>query len=285
MIADPSPPPPEVNTQAPSQPAKLPVPSMDRTVDPSPPPHAAGSNSPKVTQIPEASASPAPKNVAFSKSPFDFVSPFDVFEKPSPKPAAAPVPAPAKARASPAPKAVPSPKPQVASPQMAQKENAFAVPPARINGTVIHPGDAEASTESPTAEIDSTNPARTSHEGTPTSPSGVTKDPKSAHLPWLATKGSRGIQSQGQVVLTCSPDTTDIRPKSLPSHAKIDYSKLAGQAAINLDGLISTVPVTRMKEGKTTYTPGRIVAMAGSWVAYGMSRGQCLYMSKGYRCS
>jgi hypothetical protein len=195
MIADSSPPPPELNNQAPTQPAKLPVPSMDRNVDPSPPPHAVGSNSPKVTQMPEASASPAPKNVAFSKSPFDFVSPFDVFEKPSPKPAAAP--APTKARASPAPKAVPSPKPQVASPQMAQSGNAFAVPPARINGTVIHPGDAEASTEPPVAESDSKNPARTSAEGTPTSQSGAPKDPKSSHLPWLASKASRGIQSQG----------------------------------------------------------------------------------------
>jgi len=35
-----------------------------------------------------------------------------------------------------------------------------------------------------------------------------------------------------------------------------------------------------MKEGKTTYTPGRIVAMAGSWVAYGMSRGK----SHHFRC-
>jgi len=195
MIADPSPPPPELNNQAPTQPAKLPVPSIDRNVDPSPPPHAIGSNSPKVTQLPEASASPAPKNVAFSKSPFDFVSPFDVFEKPSPKPAAAP--APTKARASPAPKAVPSPKPQVASPQMAQSGNAFAVPPARINGTVIHPGDAEASTESPTAESDSKNPARTSADGTLTPQSGAPKDSKSTQLPWLASKASRGIQSQG----------------------------------------------------------------------------------------
>jgi hypothetical protein len=67
---------------------------------------------------------------------------------------------------------------------------------------------------------------------------------------------------------------TDNRPKTLTSHAKIDYSKFAGQASVNLDGAISTVPVTKMKEGKTAYSPGRIVAMAGSWVAYGMSRGQ-----------
>lgn len=191
MIADISPPPPESSTQAP-QPAKLPVPSMDRTVEPSPPPHAAGSNSPKVTQIHEASASPAPKNVGFNKSPFDFVSPFDVFEKPSPKPAAAP--APSKARASPAPRAVPSPKPQVASPQIGS-DNAFAVPPARINGTVIHPGDAEGSTESPTAEVTSKNPTRTPVEATPTPHQSGTS--KSTHLPWLVSKASRGIQSQG----------------------------------------------------------------------------------------
>jgi len=192
VIADLSPPPPESTTQAP-QPPQLSVPTMNRNVDPSPPPHAAGSNSPKVTQMPEAGASPAPKNVGFSKSPFDFVSPFDVFEKPSPKPQAAPAPAPTKARASPAPKAVPSPKPQVA-PQFGN-DNAFAVPPARINGTVIHPGDTEASTASPATEV---NPKHF-EAAPPSTQSGASKGTSSTHLPWLATKGSMGIQSKGYV--------------------------------------------------------------------------------------
>ena len=198
IIADPSPP-PDSHHSGPTQPnVKLPTPTVDRNVDPSPPPHAVGSNSPKVAQVPESSASPAPKNVAFSKSPFDFVSPFDVFDKPSPKPAA--MQQPLKAKASPAPKAVPSPKPQQSSPQAAQNDNAFAVPPARINGTVIHPGDAEASTQSPTAEETPKSLGRTSVEVTPSShQSGASskESPRSSHLPWLASKGSMGIQSKG----------------------------------------------------------------------------------------
>ena len=141
---------------------------------------------------------PLPSTAKPSKSPFDFVSPFDVFEKPSPKPTPATAPkAPAPVAAK---KAAPSPKPQkAASPQVAQKEDAFAVPPARINGTVIHPGEAEASAPSPTIESTPKQQLQTSVENTPTTTQSGSVAQSPLHLPWQVSKASRGIQSEGYV--------------------------------------------------------------------------------------
>lgn len=147
--------------------------------------------------MPESNLGPPPSTAKPSKSPFDFVSPFDVFEKPSPKPTPATAP---KAPAAHVKKAAPSPKPQkAASPQVAQKEDAFAVPPARINGTVIHPGEAEASAPSPTIESTPKQEIRTSVENTPTTTQSGSVAQSPLHLPWQVSKASRGIQSEGYV--------------------------------------------------------------------------------------
>jgi hypothetical protein len=155
--------------------------------------------SPRAVEMPESNLGPPPSAAKTNKSPFDFVSPFDVFEKPSPKSTPS---APPKAPA--AKKVAPSPKPQkAASPQVAQKEDAFAVPPARINGTVIHPGNAEISTESPAVENTPKQETRTSVEATPTTiQSGSVdqdSDESAQQLPWQISRASRGIQSEGFV--------------------------------------------------------------------------------------
>ena len=83
-------------------------------------------------------------------------------------------------------------------------------------------------------------------------------------------------KAKGIFLLLCERDhlLTCFRPKPLSSYNKIDYSKLAGRASVNTDGLISVVPVTKMKDCKTTYSSGRIVAMSVDWIAYGMTRGE-----------
>lgn len=176
--------------------------ARDQIVDPSPPPHAAGSTSPRpaaTTADSSMSMGAIQKPQVPSKSPFDFVSPFDVFDKPSPKPVPAPAPKP------PAKAQQPQQKPESTQ---SQSKNPFAVPPARINGTVIHPGNAEASTARPQQAEPSPRASPLPQEGTPQllPPADIipTPTPKldsnaELNLPWLQTGPTKGNRGKGSV--------------------------------------------------------------------------------------
>jgi hypothetical protein len=83
-----------------------------------------------------------PRSGMPSKSPFDFVSPFDAFARPPPK-AVTPIGSEAASAKAQQQQSAAS---ETRSKQQLNNQD-FSIPAAHINGTVIHPGDAAASTK------------------------------------------------------------------------------------------------------------------------------------------
>lgn len=158
----------------------------------SPPPQPQQPSPSVAAPAPAPVASATTRPTAPSKSPFDFVSPFDVFDKAPAKPVT-PVNG-SSSRSEASPKPAQQTKPQ----QQQQQQQHFAVPPAHINGTVIHPGEAQAaqprrkaSKDGPSLSRSTTNDKNTQQPSPQTT--AQTSTPGSTrmadlNLPWKASK-------------------------------------------------------------------------------------------------
>lgn len=220
--------------------------------DPSP---QHSSNASPATRAPPASEAPTKPSMP-SKSPFDFVSPFDAFDKPSPKPATPVGSASTKTQA-----------PSKSTPEQKQSQDKhFAVPPAQINGTVIHPGDAAASTK-PANSPSTAKPAQVAH----------TDSRKASPVNGGQTYSSTTQTGRGKGCVTTlveSRSTTDEgSPKVLQSTTMLNFSNLGDEAQTDSTDLVNTSPMTIMKTENIGFSNGRSVAMTANWFAYALSKG------------
>lgn len=137
---------------------------------------------------------PEPRSAMPAKpSPFDFVSPFDAFDRPAPKSALSSSAEPSKSQNQ---QTAAAPEPKAKSQQTKQ---AFSIPPAHINGTVIHPGDAAASTKPASSFSPSTSHKAQlpqSGDGLPSSSIGTGVRPESQQAR-SAQSDTRGQAGQG----------------------------------------------------------------------------------------
>ena len=238
--ANASPPPPvtsppsEPLASAPSPTSASAPPSNLPTAAPTPPPAAS-----VVPQLSTDTPSAPPK-----KSIFDFVSPFDAFDKPRSVSKAS----------SPAPLQV-------------KKEKLVRVDATTTNGIspIVKPATPAKQTAPPPLKPAShvvfqalEGQERQSSASSATSFSGLQKTDMGPA--WLTRNVvDQGVEGKG--------------PKRLTAHTVIDLSKPNVDSLVNAPGAVRVEPTTIMKASHVGFAPGRSMGMTANWVAYALKDG------------
>ncbi|ORY31618.1 hypothetical protein BCR39DRAFT_525930 [Naematelia encephala] len=209
-------------------------------------------SSPPVEQTVPPPALPSPAGPV-QKSMFEFVSPFDAFEKPKTKP----VP---PQSAQPTIKQEIDVKPNVTGNNQSNGSKASTPSPAVAAGARSKPAAVEQSLRGSPAQPSGQKSRRGSVTSTigAASGSGMKRE---LSLPWLANK-------------VIKKDQGGKGPKTLSQHTIIDVSKPNLDGLINKAGTVQIIPSTIMKSEEPAYRKWRSVGVTANWFAYTMSKGR-----------
>lgn len=222
----------------PSTPSAALSPPMNTAVPPSSATQASPlARSPEVRNPPAASKPPAPPQ----KSIFDFVSPFDVFDKPKPtSKAASPAPTQVKKEQKLTP-AAPTKTKGLSSPRIATSPKQTATLPKPLSHANVQASDRQSPSTSSVASV-----------------SGPSKP--DIGLVWQVSKVvEQGVEGKG--------------PKRLSAHTVIDVSEPNIDALVNTPGAVQVMPTTIRKADHIAFTQGRSVGITSAWMAYLLSKG------------
>ncbi|WVQ84735.1 hypothetical protein IAT38_006892 [Cryptococcus sp. DSM 104549] len=207
---------------------------------------------------------------------FDFVSPFDFFEKPSPQgssvgspvvaaetklPSVAAVnPAPAARTQAQAPAPVPAPEQKQIKQEQKQIKQEQKQSPAQPELTKVKSiektlGGRGVSSQATQTQSQGQRGASPAVSDVPARAGDEAQAPT-----WLVDNVTKGAQGKG--------------PKTTPSHIAIDLSKPNLDALVSSRGLVQVTPTTFMKADSVGYRKGRKVAMTQAYVAYTVPKGK-----------
>ncbi|KAK4683432.1 hypothetical protein P7C73_g6833, partial [Tremellales sp. Uapishka_1] len=226
-------------------PATIPPPPVvaHTTISPAPPPQAEPQPEPEQSPVP-APQPQAPIAVEVpQKSIFDFVSPFDAFEKPIQTRKIASLPS--------AQNGTKGTGDTKAAPAV-EKSNGVPKPFPTTTAVAVSKESLESLPSST-----STSKSKSRDGQRSDSPAGKGHD---LGLVWQVEKATKGVEGRG--------------PVATPAHIVIDISKGNIESLVNTPGTVQISPATLRPAEHIAHTTGRSVALTAGWMAYGLKRGK-----------